>query len=70
MCLCLTDQVAGWGLLVSTESNLWSINYVSTMSLPGSVLTQQLSPSSPQKGFSLFSHVRCEDSKKQDVDGP
>lgn len=28
MRLCLTDQVAGWGLLVSTESNLWSSNYV------------------------------------------
>lgn len=28
MRLCLTDQAAGWGLLGSTESNLWSIIYV------------------------------------------
>lgn len=66
MRLCLTDQVAGWGLLVSTESNLWSSNYVPAW-FSCNIRAQT---STPQKGSSLFSHVRCEDIKNQDVDGP
>lgn len=61
MRLCLTDQVAGWGLLVSSRDNYVPAWFSCNI---------RAQTSAPQKGSSLFSHVRCEDIKNQDVDGP